>query len=106
MTTATTLYERRHTVDRRIGKDRKVNEKPAIVTERAEVRPLSRERTHGLAFDILSAAVVVLIGIAVFSATGLLDGMTSMIGKIGLGGAIICSYLIMFRQGCYSRKDD
>ena len=106
MNTATTLHERRHIADRRIRENRKVNEKPGVMAERGEVRAAGCERTHGLAFDILSSLAVVLIGIAVFSVTGLLDGMNSIIGKIGLGGIIISMYLIMFRQGCYAGKDD
>ena len=67
-----------------------------------EIEQVSQHNKHGVLFDVISTILVILVGLAVYKASGLYDGIDSSTGKIALGAMISVVYVAVFRYAYYT----
>lgn len=83
------------------GKEVMMSTESALVHE--EFVSETGEKGKGRLHTILTSALVIGAGLAVFKVTGLYDGLSSSAGKIGVGVLISYIYLRAFWRGYYAK---
>ncbi|MCK5140061.1 MAG: hypothetical protein KAQ85_09485 [Thermodesulfovibrionia bacterium] len=89
-------------IDRRVLPDRRILKDRRSFAENTKIVQQSQTKKHNLVLGILGSIVALVIGMAIYKATGLYNAVESNIWHVGLGGAIVYYCVIAFRLGFYS----
>ncbi len=74
----------------------------SVSVKGSKVEETRKHKKYGLAFNLISSLLLIIIGFIMLKVTGLYEGANSTTGKIILCVVISCCYLIAFRRGLYS----
>jgi len=81
----------------------RTNEKKAIsVDKRKPVMTGQNEKKTWL-LDVTGSTLVIIIGLVIYNALGLAEGVDSLMGKISIGIMVVSCYVVVFRYALRSK---
>ena len=98
MLDASISIDRRSMPDRRISNRRTLKDSSLFVEDR-KVEQTNQATPFSAACDLLCLMGVAAFSLFVYTAIGFLNGVTSPVGHVILGGGMFIYFLIMFKSG-------